>query len=70
MRWTVVSISDDVLSLDNSKFSYFVDIIYNIELAIKDTTDTTRYALYLNLHLEIDIKNETATKEMISTFPK
>jgi hypothetical protein len=29
-----------VLSLNNSKFSDFVDRIYPIELEIKDTTDT------------------------------
>ena len=45
---------DDVLSLDNSRFGDFVDRIYPIELDIKDNTYTERFALYLNLHLEID----------------
>jgi hypothetical protein len=31
---------DDVLSLNNSRLSDFVDRIYPIELEIKDTTDT------------------------------
>jgi hypothetical protein len=31
---------DDVLSLNNSRFGDFVDHIYPIEYAIKDTTDT------------------------------
>ena len=31
---------DDVLSLNNSRFGDFVDRIYPIEYAIKDTTDT------------------------------
>jgi hypothetical protein len=47
---------DDVLSLNNSSFGDFVDRIYPIELEIKDTTDTDRYASYLDLHLEIDSK--------------
>ena len=45
---------DDVLSLNNSRFGDFVDRIYTVELEIKDTTDTDRYASYLDLHLEID----------------
>jgi hypothetical protein len=45
---------DDVLSLNNSRFGEFVDRIYPIELEIKDTTDTDRYASYLDLHLEVD----------------
>ena len=31
---------DDVLSINNSRFGNFVDLIYPIELEIKDTTDT------------------------------
>jgi hypothetical protein len=44
---------DDVLSLNNSSFGDFVDRIYPIELEIKDTTDTDRFASYLEIHLEI-----------------
>ena len=33
---------DDVLSQNNSRFCDFVDGIYQIELKIKDTTDTDR----------------------------
>ena len=44
---------DDVLSLNNSMFGDFVDRIYPIKLEIKDTTDTDRFASYLDLHLEI-----------------
>ena len=46
--------TDDVLSLNNSRYGDFVDRIYPIELEIKDTTDTDRSASYLDLHLEID----------------
>ena len=44
---------DDVLSLNNSKFGDYVEFIYPIELEIKDTTDTVKYASYIDLHLEI-----------------
>ena len=53
---------DDVLSLNNSRFSDFVDRIYPIELEIKDTTDTDRSASYLDLHLEIDSEGRLRTK--------
>ena len=53
---------DDVLSLNNSRFGDFVDRIYPIELEIKDTTDTDRFASYLDLHLEIDSEGRLKTK--------
>ena len=46
---------DDVFSLNNSRLGDFVDSIDPYELEIKDVTDTTRSASYLDLHLEIDI---------------
>ena len=53
---------DDVLSLNNSRFGDFVDRIYPIELEIKNTTDTDRSALYLDLRLEIDSERRLRTK--------
>ena len=54
---------DDVLSLNNSRFGdYFVDRTYPIELEIKATTDTDRFASYLDLHLEIDSEGQLRTK--------
>jgi hypothetical protein len=53
---------DDVLPLNNCKFGDFVDRIYPIELEIKDTTDTSRSALYLDLHLEIHSAGPLRTK--------
>jgi len=53
---------DDVLSLNNSRFGYFIDRIYPIELETKDTTDTDRSASYLDLHLEIDSEGRLKTK--------
>jgi len=54
--------TDDVPSLNNSKFGDFVDRIFPIELEIKDTTDTARSASYLDLHLEIDSECRLRTK--------
>jgi hypothetical protein len=45
---------DDVLSLNNTKFSDFVDRIYPIELEIKETTDTVMSVSFLDIHFEID----------------
>ena len=53
---------DDVLSLNNSKFGDYVDLIYPIELEIKDTTETERSASYLDLQLEIYNKGVLRTK--------
>ena len=53
---------DDVLSLNNSKFGDYVERVYPIELAIKDTTDTVKSASYLDLHLEIDNEGRLKTK--------
>ena len=53
---------DDVLSLNNSRFGDFVDRLYPIELAIKDTTDTDRSASYRDPYLEIDSEERLRTK--------
>ena len=53
---------DDVLLLNNSRFGDFVDRTHPIEFEIKDTTDTCRSALYLDLHLEIDSEVRIRTK--------
>ena len=38
-------------TLNNSKFSDYVDRVFPIELETENTTNTTRSALYLDLHL-------------------
>jgi hypothetical protein len=43
------------MPLNNSRFGDFV------ELEIKDTTDTDRFASYLDLHLEIDSEGRLRT---------
>ena len=45
---------DDVLSLNNSRFGDYEHRIYPNEHETKDTTDTKKYASYLDLHLEVD----------------
>ena len=40
----------------------FVDRIYPIELEIKYTTDTDRYASFLDIHLQIDSEGRLRTK--------
>ena len=52
----------DVLSLNNSSFGDFVDRIYPFELEIKYTTDSDRYASFIDLHLEIDSGGRLSTK--------
>jgi hypothetical protein len=42
--------------------NFNVDLIYPIELEIKDTTDTDRAASYFHLHLEIDSEGRLRTK--------
>ena len=47
---------DDVLSLKNSRFGDFLNLIYPSQFEIKDTTDTDKSASCLDLHLEIDTR--------------
>ena len=64
---------DHVLSLNNSKFRDFFNLIYPIELEVKDITDADISASYLDIDLAIDnegwIGRICTTKEMISIFP-
>ena len=45
---------DDVLSINNPKFGDQINIIYPLELEIKDTTDADHHASYLDLLLKYD----------------
>ena len=51
----------DVLSLNNSQFHDYMQLIYPNELEVKDTTDTQRYASYLDIHLDIDNRRRLKT---------
>jgi hypothetical protein len=52
---------DDVFSLNNCRFSDFVNSIYPIELEIKDTTDIAMFASYFDIHLAIDSEDKLRT---------
>ena len=45
---------DDVLARNNSKISEFIDLIYQCELEIIDTTESNTSASYLDCYLGID----------------
>ena len=53
---------DDVLSLNNPKFNYYIDVMYPEELEIKDTTDSPKWANYLDLRLEFDEEGKLYTR--------
>ena len=53
---------DDVLSLNNSHFSDHLHRIYPSELEIKDTTDSSNSASYLDLYLQHDKNGRLSTR--------
>jgi hypothetical protein len=53
---------DDILSQHNSQFGDYLHRIYPNELEAKDTTDTQKFASYLDIHLEIDNAGRLKTK--------
>ena len=53
---------DDVLSINNSKFGYYINIIYPVKLEIKDTTDADHHTSYLDLLLKYDNFNRLQVK--------
>jgi len=60
------------MSLDNSRFGHYLSRIYPNELPVKNTTDTTNSASYLDLLLEIDngerLKQNSTSKLVTSHF--
>ena len=53
---------DDVLSLNNNRFSIHLHLIYPSELEIKDTTDTDKSVSYLDPFLEMTTDGRLNTK--------
>ena len=53
---------DDVLSLHNKAFGDYLSVIYPDELEIKDTTESSRSASYLDILLQIADNNSLCTK--------
>jgi hypothetical protein len=64
---------DDVLSINNDRFHSYVDSIYPSELEIKDTTESSTSASYLDVLLNIDaggkLTTQLMTNGMISILP-
>jgi len=52
--------TDDVLSLNNTNFSNFLHLTYQVELVVKDTTDSPNSSSYLDL--QDDINGTLTTK--------
>jgi hypothetical protein len=52
---------DDVLSINNSRFSEFLPLIYPPELEVKETTDTASSSSFLDLYLEFDDSGQLST---------
>jgi hypothetical protein len=52
---------DDVSSINNSRFAEFLPLIYPPELEVNETTDTTSFALFLDLYLEFDDSDQIST---------
>ena len=53
---------DDVLSLNNNRFSDHLHLLYPSELEIKDTIDTDKFSSYLDLFLEMTTDGRLNTK--------
>ena len=53
---------DDVLSINNSRFTAFLPLIYPPELEVKETTYTAPPASFLDLYLEFDDSGQISTK--------
>ena len=60
---------EDVLSLNNSRFCYYLHFIYPNELEVQDTTDTEKYASHFNIHIAFDNGGRLKTKRDEFTFP-
>ena len=52
---------DDVLSINNHNFHYYVHLIYPDELEMKDTTESDKSAPYLDILLNIDSSGRLTT---------
>jgi len=53
---------DYVLSINNNHFHSYVDLIYPSELEIKDTTESSTSASYLDILLKIDADGKLTTQ--------
>ena len=51
-----------IITKEKSEFGDFVDGIYSVELELKDTLDTVRYAEDIDIHFEVDSEGRLSTK--------
>jgi len=51
-NYHTITTIDDVMSLNSSRFSDYLHLIYPYELEIKDITDTQKSAFYLDLYID------------------
>ena len=56
---------NDVWSINNPKCGDYINIIYPVELEIKDTTDADHHASYLNLLLNMTLQLSPPQSYMI-----
>jgi hypothetical protein len=52
----------DILSINNNQFNSYVDSIYPSELEIKDTTESSTSASYLDALLKLDTNSKITTQ--------
>jgi hypothetical protein len=53
---------DDVLSISNNQFHSHVDLIYPNDMEIKDTTESSTSALYLDVVLKLETNGKITTQ--------
>jgi hypothetical protein len=53
---------DDILSINNNQFYSYFDLIYPNQLEIKDTTDCSTSASYLDILLKLDTNGKIMTQ--------
>jgi hypothetical protein len=53
---------DDILSINNSQFHSYSDLIYPYEMEINNTTECSTSALYLDVLLKLDTNGKITTQ--------
>ena len=59
---------DDVLSINNPEFEYYLGQMYPVELEIKNTTERNTSAVYLDLFLSIGRDSRTSIYDKCDVF--
>ena len=61
-RLTLLLHNTNILSLNNPKYNYYIDVIYPAELEIEDTTDAPNLANYLDISIDFDKEGRLYTR--------